>query len=535
MENNFITGFDKPKWRANSPALTAHAAWGWIAYDERNKDPFPYIFQLASATILNAYSKVTDERQSLISPALTGVFGAWAFAIMKPSAWPTGTISAGATTTKFTLTTALPASVWVNQIANRWDGIWFRVRIIDNGAWGSGKIAERRVIANTAWTTPTIVVDEALGFTPVSWSTYEFVSPRIYMLSSGLLAAWSWKYYDVLTNSLSWNLSITNLPATVSTDTAWIVTDERYVPYSRKGWEWFLVDDIKVYDSASITYQKACLQATAIAVWSITGMASAWDFAVLADEYKNFCQIRIVEDTVNPTAVGQRRRITSHTAWPSAVYTLASNWAVTPSANCKFVIENNNDIMHLWSTATTACYTYNITGNAWDTTTIPARGGVIGAGVWAEHAFSIVPDWEKNSRQSFVFSGRWWNFATIDVLDLSTRTWSNNIDYGNKGLTLFTTGTCSCKDPATNLWRYIYIGLNGTVRNQRFNMFSRTLEPNTTLRQTPGATLAWSRFAYTSKTDPTTGDKVSSIMQILPTSATFYQLDILFELASENE
>ena len=48
--------------------------------------------------------------------------------------------------------------------------------------------------------------------------------------------------------------------------------------------------------------------------------------------------------------------------------------------------------MHLWSTATTACYTYNITGNAWDTTTIPARGGVIGAGVWAEHAFSIVPD-----------------------------------------------------------------------------------------------------------------------------------------------
>ena len=67
------------------------------------------------------------------------------------------------------------------------------------------------------------------------------------------------------------------------------------------------------------------------------------------NEYRNF-QIRIVEDTVNPTAVGQRRNITSHTAGASPVYTVPA-WTVTPSANANFVIENNGDRILLWASA----------------------------------------------------------------------------------------------------------------------------------------------------------------------------------------
>lgn len=44
-----------------------------------------------------------------------------------------------------------------------------------------------------------------------------------------------------------------------------------------------------------------------------THSAFAGDSLVQANEYRNF-QIRIVQDLVNPTAVGQRRVIASHTA-----------------------------------------------------------------------------------------------------------------------------------------------------------------------------------------------------------------------------
>ena len=73
---------------------------------------------------------------------------------------------------------------------------------------------------------------------------------------------------------------------------------------------------------------------------------------VLANEYRNF-QIRIVQDTVNPTAVGQRRNITSHTAGASPVYTVPA-WTVTPSANAIFVIENNGDRILYWGSASSS-------------------------------------------------------------------------------------------------------------------------------------------------------------------------------------
>lgn len=62
--------------------------------------------------------------------------------------------------------------------------------------------------------------------------------------------------------------------------------------------------------------------------------------------------------------------------------------------------------MHLWTTLSTSCFTYNFTANTWDTTTIPVRGGAVGAGLWAEHASSIVPDTAKYARQSHVFTAR---------------------------------------------------------------------------------------------------------------------------------
>ena len=97
--------------------------------------------------------------------------------------------------------------------------------------------------------------------------------------------------------------------------------------------------------------------ATGSAANTITGQASNGDASVVINKFRNY-QIRIVEDTAIPTAVGQRRRISSHTAGPSAVYTVATNWTVTPSATCKFVIENDTDRIIGFFGGSTAIYNY---------------------------------------------------------------------------------------------------------------------------------------------------------------------------------
>lgn len=68
-----------------------------------------------------------------------------------------------------------------------------------------------------------------------------------------------------------------------------------------------------------------------------------------------------LDDAAN-TAVNQRRRISSHTSRTSPVFTLASNWTVTPSTSAKFVIENDNDKIILKTSAVATTYNCNING-----------------------------------------------------------------------------------------------------------------------------------------------------------------------------
>ena len=134
---------------------------------------------------------------------MTGTFGAGAGAVMMPAQGPRGVLAAGATTTSVVLSTALPAAVAPNQLANKGNSNGFKIRIIGNSAGGSGKIEERYIIGNTGGTTPTLYLDSPLSFTPAAGDAYEIRSGRLYMLSAGTLAAGCWKYYDIATNSFS--------------------------------------------------------------------------------------------------------------------------------------------------------------------------------------------------------------------------------------------------------------------------------------------------------------------------------------------
>lgn len=487
---NFKDIIDLPEWRslANSPNATAAAVC--ICSDLRNNtDSHPYLYELVSNTVLNKYHYDNDEWLTLASPALAGTFGAGAACVFVPSAGPRGTLAAGNTTTTVVISTALPSAVGINQLANRGDGLGFAIKIIGNTAGASGRTEIKRIVANTGGTTPTIILDSPLTFTPATGDSYEILSGRVFLLGAGTLAAGIWKFYDIATNSYSANLATANLPGTIATDSALLSLSELLVPHNRRPGEGFLVG-AGTYNNGGLN----CLTATASASTSITGQATGGDSAVTANEYRNF-QIRIVEDSV-PTAVGQRRRITSHTAGASPVYTVPT-WTVTPSSSAKYVIENDDDKIILTSSGVTTIFNYNITANAWDTTTWAARPGANGAGCSLTQSFSITPDVNKYARHSHIFSIRGGAVSTIDVLDIaggSTGSWSGAVVYGNLAPT-FTTGTSVEQEPFTNGGRYIYINHNGTQRFFRFDMLNRVLEPWCWLKYAQGTAVLGKKLA----------------------------------------
>jgi hypothetical protein len=466
---NFKDIIDIPLWRPAAPALANALAGQSICYDKRNSERnAPYSYYMQGVTSLQAYLPSNDGWGIVANPALAGTMAAGAACIFHPTQGPRGTIAAGATTTTLTLTTALPAAVGLNQLANNGAGEGFFIRIIDNGAGGTGQTAARRIVANTAGTTPALVLDSALPFTPVTGAAYEFRSGRVFMLSSGALAAGMWKYYDVATNSVSGNLATTNLPATVGGDSDMVALSEGHIPYNATVSTGFL---------GNIT-------ATAAGATTITG--SGMRATLQANEYRNF-QVRIVTDATNPTAAGQRRRISSHTGGATGVFTVAA-WAVTPSATATFVVENDDDKILLF-TNQTSVYTYNITANTWDTTTFAAAANAGAAGVTVEQAFGIAIDAANppNARHSFIYRVRG-NVVTIDLLDIAgaaTGSWSAGIVYGGTTAS-FGTGSCGAYDPVSNAGRYWYLSVGGGAQFMRFDMLTRTLEPWTVLRYTQG-------------------------------------------------
>lgn len=487
MANTFKKVIDTLVWRQVPPQPNAHAAGASVCSDLRNdisRNPFTY--QLVSAAILNRFNIVTKGAAFVLNPALTGTFGAGSASAFAPSFGLVGTIAAGATTTSVILSTALPTAVGMNMLANRGGSgeYGFKLRIIDPVA---GKTAERYITGNTLGTTPTITVLSTFGFTPSTGSRYEIVAGRVFMLSAGLLAANAWRSFEVASNTLSTGLSIVNLPATVGTDSSMTVLDEQYVPYDNSPGDG-LIKGAYNYDTGLVS--RYALVATASGASTLTGQATLGDADVRANEYRNF-QIRIVEDTVTPAAVGQRRVVASHTAGPSAVYTLGTAWTTQPSSSAKFVIELPNLII-LRSTATTTVYTYNymdatinngtnnIVSNAWSTTYFGAAPAANAAGgMWAP-SWGIQPDQNRNARHSFCYFFRG-TAATLDVLDIAgaiAGTWTGAVVYDGSPGAFPAIGSGGCYSPFDNEGRMFYMNLyvaSAISQMYRFDVQNRVM------------------------------------------------------------
>ena len=507
MANTFKKVIDAQIWRQVNPSPNAHTAAASMASDLRStllRNPF--VYNLISNTVLNRFNIITKAWQPMASPALAGTFGAGSTSAFAPSLGLVGTIAAGATTTSVVISTAFPTAVGVNMLANRGGSgdKGFKIRITDTTA---GKVEERWIVGNTAGTTPTITVDAAFTFTPASGARYEILAGRLFMLGAGTTASNSWRSFEVAANTLSTGLSTTGLPATISTDSNILVLDEQYTPYDMAPGEG-LVKGSFTYDTGL-----SALAATASGASTLTGQASGGDAVVLANEYRNF-QIRVVQDTTTPGAVGQRRIIASHTAGASPVYTLGTAWTTQPSSSAKYVIELPNLIV-LRTTANTTTYTWNYTdasinngtttiaANAWSTTyfgAAPAAGAA--GGMWAP-SFGIQPDVARNARHSFCYFFRGGTTVTLDLLDIAggtTGAWSGAVTYDGNTTTIGT-GSTGCYAPFENEGRMFYVNAYvASAANQffRFDVQNRVLSPytNTDFIQSGGAALGGRMAAY---------------------------------------
>jgi hypothetical protein len=488
MANTFKKVIDAQIWRQVQPSPNAHAAGSSMASDLRStllRNPF--VYNLVGATVLNRFNIISKAWQPMNSPALGGSVAAGATSAFAPSLGLVGTIAAGATTTSVVISTAFPTAVGLNMLANRGGSgdKGFKLRITDTTA---GKVEERWIVGNTASTTPTITVETAFTFTPASGARYEILAGRLFMLNAGALAANQFRSFEVAANTLSASLTTTNLPATIATDSAMLVLDEQYTPYNMAPGEGMV--------KGSFTYDTglSALAATAAGASTLTGQATGGDAVVLANEYRNF-QIRIVQDTVTPAAVGQRRIIASHTAGASPVYTLGTAWTTTPSSSAKYVIELPN-LMLLRSSATNVVYTYNygdatvnngtnsITTGAWSTTYFGnAPAAQAAGGLWAP-SFGIQPDAARNARHSFNYFFRGGAVVTLDVLDIAgsiTGTWTGAITYDGNSTTIGT-GATGAYAPFENEGRMFYLNAYvASALNQffRFDVQNRVLTPYT--------------------------------------------------------
>ena len=119
MAHEFVNGIHRQQWDAVASTPNAHAAGMGIAADLRNdRSRNPFIFQLASNTVLNRYNAIQKAWNFVISPGLAGTFGAGAGCVFAPSHALTGAIGAGCTVRSIVTTTVITA-VAPNMFANR--------------------------------------------------------------------------------------------------------------------------------------------------------------------------------------------------------------------------------------------------------------------------------------------------------------------------------------------------------------------------------------------------------------------------------
>lgn len=550
---------DTPLWRQMKPFEVAHSAGSLLCCDKRNDIQADHsMYYVASATALYRQSGRYNGPILVGSPALAAFAVGGASAYL-PSFGITGTIGAGSSTTKIVTSAASSVgsaigALGLNQLVTTDTDYGYRIRIIGKA---SGKTEERYIFGNTASATPVIYLDEALSFTPANGDLFEIQSGQVLMVAATTTAAGQSRLYNVANNAFA---NAGALGITTATAATMVALDELYVPYDRVAGEGFL-GDTATYDTAgtATVTTKHCIQASAVGASTISGQVTGGDVRVLANEYRNF-QIRIVEDTVNVTAVGQRRMIASHTAGTSGatapVYTLGAAWSVTPSTSAKFVIENpnlvilqsaasNTNLTYNYSNATINNATASITAFTWSNTYFNgAKASPVAAGCMMFPAYGHEPvtqsDGARLSRHGDIYCFRG-NGTALDKFDIAggvAGLWTLALVYTGNTVT-WGAASSGDYDPVTFLGEYAYMVEAASNRVYQFNIAAPSVAPYVKLPLQSGTAAGGQRVCVlpamqskevnieTGQTDVDEDSKLAMVFVQSHLSTNVYRSDII--------
>lgn len=442
--NSLRPVLDRKEWEMMTPAPIASGA-GMSIISANGEDPKQLQLYVNTLIAQYLYSPVEDAWIQLPTVTLGGTvaFGCGAYS----SAGPTGTASAGSTTT-LTSTLAIPGSV-----------AGYTVRI--TGGTGAGQIAtisSNTTGANAVFTFP------ALGVALDNTSTFELRTGRFWVFNGGTLSATSFQVYDVALNT--WTAkSITGLAASVVGDTKMI--------------------------SMNSVFVAATGTATSGSATTIVNSGKAW----ATNQWANF-QVRITAGT----GAGKVAVITSNTG---TTLTFPTVTTVLDSTSV-YSIEGDDNALYLLGNNAVTLYKYSISGNSWSTLAPGvARGAITGlapSGTWVR--FQPEANWTNENaiiNGQRIYSFRGGATSTLDYYDITTNAWTNAVAYARAQET-FTTGSGYTYTQSG----YIYIQKDATGRFFRYSPSQNAMDPWSTLLITQGAGAGGDRVFDTSYTDGAT-------------------------------
>lgn len=474
-----------------------------------------HYFCVNTTSGIYAWDPATDTEMLLPTSGLAGTFGAGSCGKVHPMG-PTGTASAGSTTT-LTSTTTLP-----NDLRG------YRIRITAGPAAGDQRI----IASNTMGANSVITVSSAFSAAITSASVYVLITPRFWIFNPAATPGLG--YFDFATSAWTIGKAVAGTTFTgtdglligtpsiggntidaadigvwpnaatgpVGTATAAFASCATNLLTLTSGRNWTVNQwaGAIAYVSAG-TGQGQCRTVVsntalsftvnsnwttpldATSVWELTkGFASSGSLSTFSACTTTLLTVTLTAWTVNQwanmqiravsgTGAGQIRTITANTATTITFAALTTTFDSTTV----WIIEGNDDSLYLLGNAAVGMFKYSISANTWATATATAaRAGAPGAGMSAAWITGVNdPGWStentcKNGRYLYCFRGG--ASSTLDYYDLALTTWTSNLLYGNQAET-FTTGVCYEYD-GTN---FIYIMQAATGRCFCYDILRNTL------------------------------------------------------------
>jgi hypothetical protein len=186
-----------------------------------------------------------------------------------------------------------------------------------------------------------ITVNTAWDVTPDASSIYQILSGGIWLMSQNGISPWStWQYYDILTDV--WNVKTPLGPGQIN---AALATD----------WAIDITGEAGGVFVTGVTASSANVK-------SLVDSGQTFDY----DRYANH-QIRIVSGK----GIGQRRRITAHTA---DTFFIDHKWDITPDSTSGYQIYGDTDKMWLAGNVSSALYQYSVERDLWSSAPIVDAG-----------------------------------------------------------------------------------------------------------------------------------------------------------------